>query len=487
MWERWLGIVVTVVIMMQIIFIYVFCLVSSNNSEYYKNKVFWSSMEGEPSGRISLSQDKDFISQEFISQYEILNEFIVLFYNCIDINSGKITICITDNEDNICYKYSFEPEYLKTDSFCLNGKPAKGFEKGEKYTIAIQAEGLGEEDYIEIGTTINPSKPFIFKPIDNENTLFTKLDYTYYDRKAVMSEIGQFIKNFIISDLLLLTLFSFTTIKYRKLMITLLIVISVTSIGSLCVYRIFENKKWYNQYPFIAHAMGGIDGYEYTNSLEAFLNAYECGLRVFEVDFALTSDGAIVLKHDWINEYGLPDFENGYIPSLEEFKKSKIWDSYTTMDIVDLFELMLTYTDIYIVTDSKDSNYYDVVYQFEYILNTLETYSEDDKNYILSKFIIQIYNDDMLDAVESVYTFEHYIYTLYQRGIEDIESLIEFCVDREIPVVTIPFTMWTKEMNEKFHEQEIKVYIHTINDEVTIAYYQKEGVNGFYTDYYFVQ
>ena len=49
----------------------------------------------------------------------------------------------------------------------------------------------------------------------------------------------------------------------------------------------------------IAHAGGAIYGFRLTNSLEALEEAYACGHRVLEVDLSLTSDGEIVLIHDW--------------------------------------------------------------------------------------------------------------------------------------------------------------------------------------------
>lgn len=45
----------------------------------------------------------------------------------------------------------------------------------------------------------------------------------------------------------------------------------------------------------IAHAMGGIDGEAYTNSMEAFKENYARGHRLFEVDLHFTSDGKLVL------------------------------------------------------------------------------------------------------------------------------------------------------------------------------------------------
>lgn len=47
---------------------------------------------------------------------------------------------------------------------------------------------------------------------------------------------------------------------------------------------------------FIAHAFGSLDDkLRYTNVLEAFLQNYEKGHRVFEVDLCCTSDGILTL------------------------------------------------------------------------------------------------------------------------------------------------------------------------------------------------
>ena len=62
----------------------------------------------------------------------------------------------------------------------------------------------------------------------------------------------------------------------------------------------------------IVHAGGLLDGVPYTNSLEALNANYAAGRRVFEVDFELTSDGVLVLAHDW-DAYG------GWAPSHNAF------------------------------------------------------------------------------------------------------------------------------------------------------------------------
>lgn len=46
-------------------------------------------------------------------------------------------------------------------------------------------------------------------------------------------------------------------------------------------------KPWYT-YHSIAHAMGGLDGRDYLNSIDGFYPAYQKGYRVFEMDILLT-------------------------------------------------------------------------------------------------------------------------------------------------------------------------------------------------------
>lgn len=49
----------------------------------------------------------------------------------------------------------------------------------------------------------------------------------------------------------------------------------------------------------IAHAGGGINSQNYSNSLEALEYNYQQGFRYFEIDFSWTSDAQLVCLHDW--------------------------------------------------------------------------------------------------------------------------------------------------------------------------------------------
>lgn len=266
------------------------------------------------------------------------------------------------------------------------------------------------------------------------------------------------------------------------------IMIFVACLGVVLLLAIANNKennRWYNLNTYIAHAMGGIrnENISYSNCLEAFEENYNNGFKVFEVDFSITSDNQIVLRHDWENSLGRAEEESGYIPTLEEYKEIKLYGQYTTLDINDLFRLMVEYPDIYIVTDSKYADYDNVQRQFTMISGILDNYPSEERKHIISHLIVQIYNDGMLEAVESIIHFKNYIYTVYQIGISNPDQLADFCIENDIPVVTMPYSWWTEENNELLHRKGLKVFIHTLNDMQMAEEYLKQGVDGIYTDF----
>ena len=231
----------------------------------------------------------------------------------------------------------------------------------------------------------------------------------------------------------------------------------------------------------IGHSFGLVDGCGYTGCLEAFQERYEAGIRTFEVDFSTTSDGKIVLRHDWGQELqeGI-DLE--HIPSVEEFKKVAIYGKYTPLTFTDLLQLMKDYPDIWIITDSKAVEREEVQVEFEEIVREA---NEMGMAEILDRFIVQIYNEDMYDTVNEIYAFPQYIFTLYMRwygDVEDFEQICRWCVRHDVPNIT----MWNFRYNEQIRaiadRYGMDIFVHTENDSLAGANYLKSGVDGLYTD-----
>lgn len=99
--------------------------------------------------------------------------------------------------------------------------------------------------------------------------------------------------------------------------------------------RILKNPqtKKINIDRIIAHAGGEVEGFIYTNSLEALNSNYSHGIRYFELDLKETIDGVYVGVHDW-DEWKFKTGYKGIIPPThEEFMKTKIHKKFTPLDI----------------------------------------------------------------------------------------------------------------------------------------------------------
>ena len=97
----------------------------------------------------------------------------------------------------------------------------------------------------------------------------------------------------------------------------------------------------------IAHAGGAIWGYRYTNSLEAIDTAYANGFRFIELDFELTSDGSVVLIHDWEAMGKRMLFSEG-VRTRGEFLSSPTFMGLTLLDAAGLKKWMDSHEDAYI-------------------------------------------------------------------------------------------------------------------------------------------
>lgn len=104
---------------------------------------------------------------------------------------------------------------------------------------------------------------------------------------------------------------------------------------------------------FIAHAGGAIDGYVYTNSLEALEQAVDNGYKYIEFDFRFTSDSVLVAAHTWsdFNRMTGNAQWGDSVPSLAHFTAQKIYGRYTPMTAEMINGYFMRNRNIYLVTD----------------------------------------------------------------------------------------------------------------------------------------
>lgn len=232
----------------------------------------------------------------------------------------------------------------------------------------------------------------------------------------------------------------------------------------------------------IAHALGSVDGVAGLNCLEAFEQNYEAGVRVFEVDFRQTRDGFVVLRHDWRANWQ-DGISEAKVPTLAEFLSQPILDKYTPLSFTALLELMERYPDVCIITDTKFVEPETVTAQFTEMLKEAEKLG---LSYLFDRIYVQVYSMVHFQNVNGIYHFPHYIYTLYQDNFngteESFRNKVSFCVRNGIEAITMNDFQWNEEWRPIAEEENIKIYVHTVNDLEAAKDLLLRGVSGIYTD-----
>lgn len=238
-------------------------------------------------------------------------------------------------------------------------------------------------------------------------------------------------------------------------------------------------KPWYT-YHSVAHAMGGLDGKDYLNSIDGFYPAYEKGYRIFEMDILLTSDNVAVGKHRWGWNLSDPTTKRGEAVSYQEFKNTKIYGKYTPTSFLDVLNLMEKYPDFYLMTDSKSTKPAAAKKEFQILVQTAKKVGKED---LLDRIIVQIYNQDMYYAVKSVYPFKNFIYTTYQQRDAAFYRMIKFCKANGIQGVTCPQNDINDYRMELLKKEGIYSYTHSVNNSYYAREYMRLGVYGIYSDF----
>ena len=224
--------------------------------------------------------------------------------------------------------------------------------------------------------------------------------------------------------------------------------------------------------------LGGVDGYCYTNSLDAFEENYAKGHRVFEVDFDLTEENVMVAAHGQKNWHHITGCSEDVPFTIGQFLSRPIYDRYIPLDYQDVVDLMAEYPDIYIVTDNKYSDPVHVTVQF----SQLVLYAKQTCPEVLDRIIPQIYKEEMLDWIMEIYPFRSVIFTLYATKWTP-ESVFDFCLESGVRFITMWNYLMTPEILENWHTIGIKTAVHTENDLDAAKAFYDMGVNAIYTDF----
>lgn len=248
--------------------------------------------------------------------------------------------------------------------------------------------------------------------------------------------------------------------------------------------EVFQSRApWYMEHSVVAHALGQVEGRTGTNSREAFLTSYAQGLRVFEADLQLTSDGVLVLRHDFDQSsyYYLEQLveQQNTDMTYQRFTQEKINFKYSPLSAEDLLWLMVEYPDVTVITDSKDLEKEIIQAQFSQLVNLAEEMGHPE---LLDRLVVQIYHQDMLAYIQEIHPFSQWIFTLYQLEEVDYLELARFCFFQRIPVVTIESSLVVRDNVDLLRSHGVLVFAHTVNRLMDTKGLIDLGVVGVYSD-----
>ncbi len=219
----------------------------------------------------------------------------------------------------------------------------------------------------------------------------------------------------------------------------------------------------------IAHGGGEIEGCDTSNSAEALMNAADSGYSLVEMDFNITSDGHVVLVHDW-NETTEYYYQTKLIEpvSLEEFKGFLSYGKFHVMELSDLIHILDMSDTFRIVTDAKTAN-----------LEVLTAIAEQYPAY-LDRFIPQIYQYDQYQTVKDL-GYKDIILTLYMMQAPVVEEIADFYEEKGLYAITISVEDYMDKIANRLAGKGVKIYRHPVNSFEESNDLMEEGVYGVYT------
>lgn len=261
-------------------------------------------------------------------------------------------------------------------------------------------------------------------------------------------------------------------LKTRRKVSIIVLIFTMAIIVLCCLFFCRKSQQIdMEEHPeLIAHAGGAIYGYRLSNSLEAINNAYDVGFRYLELDFEMTSDGYVVLIHDWESMSSRMLFSEGQ-RSLEEFKNSDTFMDLTVLTLDDLLNWLKKHPDVSVITDVKSEDNLKV-------LSSIRDVSGE----LIERFIPQIYEYKEYDSVLQM-GYERIILTLYRMN-PDTEELRNFVMAHDIWAVTMSDARITDELLTAITSTGTAVYCHAVNDLSFFEGWKKKGLTGIYTDYF---
>lgn len=220
--------------------------------------------------------------------------------------------------------------------------------------------------------------------------------------------------------------------------------------------------------PFIAHAGGGYQNWQYTNTLQA-LDFNRDYFELFEIDFEWTSDGHLVCLHDWDTNAEWIFGQRFEAPvSLAEFDtlvaSHPIAQNCT---LETLIRWLQANPEKRLVTDIKANN-----------IEGLEQLARAYGPGVEKQVIPQIYHPDEYSAARAA-GYQEIIWSLYLYP-GDESDILRALESMSLFALTMPRHWALQGLAARLPVQS---YVHTVNTQREWAVFQALGISSLYTDW----
>lgn len=227
---------------------------------------------------------------------------------------------------------------------------------------------------------------------------------------------------------------------------------------------------------YVAHAGGSPFGLQqlehYTNSREAFDMSYQNGFRVYEFDFVVLADGAVLVAHDYHEaEYGLSlSFHDAIRADVE----GALWrGKYQVMFAEDIIDLMVEHPTIWMILDSK--------WGHVEVAKTMVELAPDTG--VLDRIVPHLASDEHAAAIPDIYPFPEQMVAGYRwRGSDDdfLFRMQRYGVDN---IMLWWDTRWSEGLQDRLDDAGHHVWVHSPAEADVIEDFRARGV-GVYTNGY---
>lgn len=215
----------------------------------------------------------------------------------------------------------------------------------------------------------------------------------------------------------------------------------------------------------IAHAGGAFKGEPYTNTMEAFENSYTKGFVYYEADFNASLDNHFVCIHDWEATSVRMYSEPGRLSKAAFLSKKTVFGTLISMET--LIDWVIK-NRVFLITDGKEANLR--------LLADMMQYSDSVKKYVIP----QTYNFKEIYQVKKM-GFEKVIFTNYVKNYP-LWMLNTIWKSGLVWGITIPISTKNLLTYKLLLNKNIRLFMHTINDQKIANKLFEDGVDGFYTD-----